>query len=118
KFLFVLLYVDVLAAHDLNDAPGKDAVLLYKERTSAYTGTMKMGFLFISQYGEANIPCVEMILPSSGTNFPYFHVISLPAENKFLYNKVISAYDNAFVLGKGMIIPYADAKKMAGSFIR
>jgi len=102
----------------LNDAPGKDAVLLYKERTSAYTGTMKMGFLFISQYGEANIPCVEMILPSSGTNFPYFHVISLPAENKFLYNKVISAYDNAFVLGKGMIIPYADAKKMAGSFIR
>lgn len=59
-----------------------------------------------------------MILPSSGTNFPYFHVISLPAENKFLYTKVISAYDNTFALGKGMIIPYADAKKMAGSFIR
>ncbi|TYR35126.1 hypothetical protein FXV77_14370 [Sphingobacterium phlebotomi] len=30
---------------------------------------------------------------------------------------MISAYDKMFVLGKGFVDPYADVKKMAGSFI-
>ncbi|MBD1426578.1 hypothetical protein [Sphingobacterium arenae] len=113
-----MLYVDVLTAHDLQDVPGKDAVLLYGKCTSAYTGTMKMGFLFIPPCGKVNIPYAEMILSSSGTNLPSFYIISLPAENKLLCIEVISAYDNTFALGNGMIIPYDNAKKMDGSFIR
>ncbi|NGM66022.1 hypothetical protein [Sphingobacterium sp. SGR-19] len=105
-----------MTAYDLNKVPGKDAVLLYGKRISAYADTVKMTILFISPCGEAALPCAEVILLPSITNLPSFYVIALPNENKLLCSKVISAYDKMFVLGKGSVDSYADVKKMAGSF--
>jgi len=102
----------------LKHLPGKDAVLLCGKRTAAHTGTMKMGFLFLSPCREATMPFAEVILLPARTNLPSFYVIALPNENKLLCSKVISACREMFALGNGFVYPYADAKKMTGSCIR
>ena len=124
-FPFVFPYTDVLTAYDFVSMPGNGmllscgvTVLLYGKWISAYAGTMKMGFLFISPCEEANMPCAEVTLLPSRTNLPSFYIIVLPNENKLLCSKVISAYREMFALGSEMSIPYTDAKKMDGSFIR
>lgn len=117
-FPFVFPYADGLTAYDLKHLPGKDAVLLCGKRISAYAGTMKMGFLFLSPCREATMPCAKVILLPARTNLPSFYVIALPNENKLLCSKVISACREMFALGKGFVYPYADAKKMTGSCTR
>jgi len=97
--------------------PGNETILPYGAVTPADAETVKMTILFISPCGEAALPCAEVILLPSITNLPSFYVIVLPNENKLLRSKVISAYGKMFALDKGFVDPYADVKKMAGSFI-
>ena len=107
----VFPYTGVLSSYDLNKVRGKDAVLAYGIAMQLPTETMKLAFLFISLSGI-------FVFPSHETKLLSFLRMSLCMVSKLLYTKMFSIYDNTFVLGNGIVILYAGAKKMSGSFIR
>lgn len=112
KNLFAILpYAAVLSAYGLNKVRGKDAVLAYGIAMHLPTETMKLAFLFISLSGI-------FVFPFRETKLLSFLRMSLCIVSELLCTKVFSAYDNTFVLGNGIVAPYAEAKKMTGIFIR
>src|SRR5690606_35453203 len=107
----VFPYTGVLSSYDLNKVRGKDAVLAYGIAMQLPTETMMLAFLFISLSGI-------FVFPSHETKLLSFLRMSLCMVSKLLYTKMFSIYDTTFVLGNGIVILYAGAKKMSGSFIR
>lgn len=107
----VFSYTDVISSYDLNKVRGKDAVLSYGIAIHLPIDTMKLAFLLISL---SRI----FVFPSRKTKLLSFLRMSLCMVNKLLCTKMFSTYDNTFVLGNGIVTPYAEAKKMTGIFIR
>lgn len=110
KCLFAILpYAAVLSAYGLNKMRCKDAVLSYGIAMHLPTETMKLAFLFISLSGIFVFLSREMKLLS-------FFRISLCMVSKLLCIKMFSAYDNTFVLGNGIVTPYARREKDGRKF--
>src|SRR5690606_20755963 len=98
----VFPYTDVISSYGLNKVRGKDAVLSYGIAIHLPIDTMKLVFLLISLFGI-------FVFPSRKTKLLSFLRISLCMVNKLQCTKMFSAYDNTFVLGNGIVTPYAEA---------
>lgn len=109
-FPFVLRSADGLTACDFRILPDNGTLLSYGIVVLSCANTMKLTFSGISLSGIRLFRYDETKLLSIRIMSPY-------VENNRLCTEMISAYDNMRALGKGIAVPYADAKKIAGSLI-